>query len=162
MVKVVGDSVNLLQYPAFEETKALIDNVNEFFDMIPFNGNKILKADKAPEVAWYQALQALNTAIKEFLLENFDKVNKWYGQEDGSGAEAYFTGATTPELLNDFSSLEGGSGGAAPPKSAAKPAATGGAGEAIGNEYAAAIKAELDAFVAKGSAFENDTVKAAV
>ena len=162
MVKVVGDSVNLLQYPAFEETKALIDNVNEFFDMIPFNGNKILKADKAPEVAWYQALQALNTAIKEFLLENFDKVNKWYGQEDCSGAEAYFTGATTPDLLNDFSSLEGGSGGAAPPKSAAKPAATGGAGEAIGNEYAAAIKAELDTFVAKGSAFENDTVKSAV
>jgi hypothetical protein len=67
-----------------------------------------LKADKALDTAWYQALMALNTTIKEFILENFDKVNKWSGDEDGSGAEAYFTGATTADKLNDFSSLEGG------------------------------------------------------
>mmetsp|Transcript_11860 Transcript_11860/g.15084 ORF Transcript_11860/g.15084 Transcript_11860/m.15084 type:complete len:195 (-) Transcript_11860:892-1476(-) len=106
---------------------------------------------------------ALNTTIKEFILENFDKVNKWSGDEDGSGAEAYFTGATTADKLNDFSSLEGGSVGAAPAKAASRAAApTGGAGDAIGDEYTAATKAALDAFVALGCAFDNDTVKSAV
>ena len=107
-VMVLLDSQQLLTYPAFEDLKTLVDTIPEFLDQVPFNGNKILRAEVEKDVEWYQAVMALNTAIKEFILENCQKVIQWYGSEDGSGAADYFAGATTPDKLNDFSSLAGG------------------------------------------------------
>ena len=89
-VSVLLDAQQILQYPAFEENKALVDTITEFYDQLPFNGNKILKSDVQKDIDWYQALMALCQAIKEFVLENCTKVNKWTGSEDGSGAAAYF------------------------------------------------------------------------
>ena len=51
--------------------------MGEFFDMLPFNGNKILKTDVQKDIEWYQAIMALSAAIKEFILENCTKINKW-------------------------------------------------------------------------------------
>lgn len=53
MVKCLMDSYQLLVYPNFDDVKALIETITEFFDMIPFNGNKILKKGVAADVAWY-------------------------------------------------------------------------------------------------------------
>ena len=78
-VNVLMDAQQILQYPAFEETKALVDTITEFYDMLPFNGNKILKADVAKDVEWYHSFMALCKVIKEFVLENCQKVAKWYG-----------------------------------------------------------------------------------
>ena len=95
----------MFSYPAFEETKALVDTTEEFYNMLPFNGNKILKTNVEKDIEWYQAMMALCGAIKDFILENCVKINKWSGSEEGSGAAAYFESATTPDKLNDFSSL---------------------------------------------------------
>lgn len=78
-VTVLMDAQQLLQFPAFEETKALVDTIGEYYDMLPFNGNKILKTNIDKDIEWYQAVMALCTAIKEFVLENCTKVNQWYG-----------------------------------------------------------------------------------
>jgi hypothetical protein len=84
---------------------------------------------------------ALCTAIKEFILENCTKVNQWYGSEDGSGAEAYFAGATTADKLNDFSSLEGSTiTSSAPAQTGGAPATSqgGSGGDDIAAEFTAA------------------------
>jgi len=83
-VNVIMDSFNLLQYPAFEETKSLMSNMDEYLDMIPFNGNKIMSKGEAKDCEWYQAIFAVSTSIKGFIKENFDKVNKWTGSQDGA------------------------------------------------------------------------------
>ena len=156
-VSVVMDSYQLMQYPAFEEVKALVDTIGEFYDMLPFNGNKILKADVAKDVAWYQAHMALCAAIKEFILENCTKINTWYGSEDGSGAAAYFASATTADKCNDFSSLEGSAGGAAP-SAPAKSAGAPTSSAAVASEYTAATKPHLDSLKAAAVAIENGSV----
>ena len=105
---------------------------------------------------------ALNTAIKEFVLANCTKVWTWYGQEDGSGAEAYFTSMTTPDKLNDFSSLEGGSVGGAPtptaaPAQASTPASSGASG-ALATEYLSTVKPLVDALKGTAEAVGSVTV----
>ena len=103
---------------------------------------------------------ALNTAIKEFILANCTKVWTWYGQEDGSGAEAYFTSMTTPDKLNDFSSLEGGSVSGAPtaaPAQASTPASSGASG-AVATEYLTAVKPLVDALKGTAEAVGNASV----
>lgn len=106
---------------------------------------------------------ALNTAIKEFVLANCTKVWTWYGQEDGSGAEAYFTSMTTPDKLNDFSSLDGGSVGGAPtptaaPAQASSTPASSGASGALASEYLAAVKPLVDALKGTAEAVGNVSV----
>ena len=106
---------------------------------------------------------ALNTAIKEFILGNCTKVWTWYGQEDGSGAEAYFTSMTTPDKLNDFSSLEGGSVGGTPtaaPAQASTPASSGASG-AVATEYLTAVKPLVDALKGTAEAVGNASVTTA-
>lgn len=103
---------------------------------------------------------ALNTAIKEFVLANCTKVWTWYGQEDGSGAEAYFTSMTTPDKLNDFSSLDGGSVGGAPtaaPAQASTPASSGASG-ALASEYLSTVKPLVDALKGTAEAVGSVTV----
>lgn len=53
---VIVDAMSLFNYPAFEEAKALIDTTNEYLDMIPFNGNKILKANVEKDIEWYRSV----------------------------------------------------------------------------------------------------------
>ena len=104
---------------------------------------------------------ALNTAIKEFILANCTKVWTWYGQEDGSGAEAYFTSMTTPDKLNDFSSLEGGSVGGTPiaaPVMASTPASSGSSSGALATEYLSAVKPLVDALKGTAEAVGSVTV----
>ena len=100
---------------------------------------------------------ALCAAIKEFVLENCTKVNKWYGSEDGSGAEAYFTGATTPDKLNDFSSLEGGASTSSAPTQSATPKPAGASG-ALAGELLAATKPHLEALKAAAAVIANATL----
>jgi hypothetical protein len=108
------------------------------------------------DIEWYQAIMALCAAIKEFVLENCTKVNKWYGAEDGSGAAAYFASATTPDKLNDFSSLEGGaSTSAAPAQATSKPTGPSGA---LAGELLAASKSHLEALKAAAAGISNETV----
>lgn len=155
-VNVATDSFQLLQYPAFEDTKTLMDNINEFLDMIPFNGNKILQKSVEKDTEWYQSIFALCTSIRNFIKENFDKVNKWSGSDDG--AQVYFESATTLDKLNDFSSLESGgpaSAGPAASASSGSTAASSSAGDAIGDEFNAATKAKLDAVLAAGAKIDN-------
>ena len=52
-VNVLMDSQQLLSYPGFEENKALVDTIGEFYDMLPFNGNKILKMNVDKDTEWY-------------------------------------------------------------------------------------------------------------
>ena len=61
------DSYGLFNYPVIVGDSVLCDQMDEFFNMIPYNGNKILRADVAAEVEWYNALMELNTAIKSFV-----------------------------------------------------------------------------------------------
>ena len=68
----------------------------------------------------------------------------------------------TPDKINDFSSLEsGGPVGAGPAASASSGAASAGgsAGDAIGNEFNAAVKDQLAALKAAADKMENQTVK---
>lgn len=161
-VNVITDSFQLLQYPVFEEAKVLVDNTNEFLDMIPFNGNKIMQKGVEKDVEWYKCIFGLSTTIRDFIKENFDKVNKWTGSDDG--AQAYFEGATTPDKLNDFSSLESGGPVAAGPagSSSSSSAPAGSAGDAIGDEFNAATSAQLAALKTAAGKIENQTVKDAV
>ena len=69
-VNVLIDAQSLFSYPNLEESKALVDTTTEFYDMLPFNGNKILKTNVEKDIEWYQAMMALCGAIKEFILEN--------------------------------------------------------------------------------------------
>lgn len=62
-----------------------------------FYGNKIYKADKAKEVAWYKSLLALCGALKQFISNNCREVITWTGKEDASGAAALFASMTSPE-----------------------------------------------------------------
>ena len=96
-VSVLMDAQQLFQYPAFEDTKALVDTIEEYFNMLPFNGNKILRADVQKDIDWYNSFMALCGAIKTFILENCTKINTWSGSEDGSGAAAYFASATSAD-----------------------------------------------------------------
>jgi len=71
----VTECYSLFQYPAFEQTKMLVDSMEEFFNAIPFHGNRILKADVEKDTEWYNTVLDLCAAIKQFVQENCTKVN---------------------------------------------------------------------------------------
>ena len=64
--------------------------MKETFDQILFYGNKVLKLEKAPDSAWFNAYKDLNAAILAFILKRVDSISRWTGKESGDGAEAYF------------------------------------------------------------------------
>ena len=104
-------------------------------------------------------MMALCQAIKEFVLENCMKVNKWSGSEDGSGAAAYFQSATTPDKLKDFSSLEGGvSSGGAPSTSSGGASKPSGPAGALAGEIMAMATPLLNELKAKADAIGNASV----
>jgi len=74
-VNAVTESYSLFQYPAFEQTKLLVDSMEEFFNAIPFHGNRILKADVEKDTEWYNSVLDLCAAVKQFVQENCSKVN---------------------------------------------------------------------------------------
>ena len=64
--------------------------MKETFDQISFYGNKVLKLEKAPDTAWFNAYKDLNAAILAFVQKRVDSISRWTGKEASSGAEAYF------------------------------------------------------------------------
>jgi len=50
----------------------------------------VLKLEKAPDSAWFNAYKDLNAAILAFILKRVDSISRWTGKESGDGAEAYF------------------------------------------------------------------------
>ena len=84
----MGGSFQLFVFPAFTDPATVGDYMQEFYDQVTFYGNKIYKADKDKEVAWYKSLIALCEAVKQFITDNSKEAISWTGKEDGSGAAA--------------------------------------------------------------------------
>ena len=80
----------MFSYPFFQPGDELRDYMKDTFEQISFYGNKVLKLDKAPDTAWFNAYKDLNQAILAFVLKRLDSISRWTGKENGSGAEAYF------------------------------------------------------------------------
>ena len=66
-VSVLMDAQQLFQYPGFDDTKTLVDTIEEYYNMLPFNGNKILRTDVQKDIDWYNSVMAICAAIKTFV-----------------------------------------------------------------------------------------------
>ncbi len=106
-------------------------------------------------MAWYQALMALNSAIKEFICENCNEL-VWSGKEDSTGAEAYFASVTSPDQLTDFAISSGSGAPASGASASAKPVAAG-ANSAEADALASALQGPLAAFKTAAAAVGNDS-----
>ena len=91
-MQVFIDSLQMFSFPGYSliDAKEFKEMMTESSGAMDFYGNKILKEDKEAHTNLYNSLKDLNKGILSFILKNLNNCAKFRGQEDPSGAEAFF------------------------------------------------------------------------
>jgi len=91
------DGLDMLIWYNASSSEELDDYLKAQYENIFFHGNKILKADKAKEVAWFNSYKAISEAFIEFMRPKKDTILNWNGQ--ATNAVAFFKSSVNKETV---------------------------------------------------------------
>jgi hypothetical protein len=154
MMQAIADSYYLFQWVSCISDNVLVDQIKEYYEMIPHFANKVImkkRQESDQDVEWMRAHLELCGAFKDFCIENAGSMWHWNGKGQSGGIDEWIDGASAN--LGDFSFVPsicgGGSAGSAP---ASKPAGARPAGKDLGAALTAELADKLAALKAASAA----------
>lgn len=96
-IKALMDGLDMFIWFNAKSSEELDDYLKAQYENIFFYGNKILKADKAKEVAWFNSYKAIAETFIEFMRPKKDTILNWSGQ--ATNAVAFFKSNASKETV---------------------------------------------------------------
>jgi len=89
-MKSIIDAFGAFSWVQYEASSDLCENYPTLAQAVQFYGNKVLGAEKENDRPFIEALYKVVKAIEDFVMANSGKISKWSGNQDGSGAAAFY------------------------------------------------------------------------